>query len=281
MAAAPSHTALLGRGTVRHARMRPLVHRFAYPAYFLLLPLRSLRAHGPGTLARNRAAWVSFHDRDHGVGGDDCLAWVEQLLQREGVHDADGEIWLQCFPRVFGWVFKPVSFWYCQRADGTLAAVVVEVNNTFGQRHCYLVAAPHAAWGREALARKLLHVSPFCAVQGHYRFRFLRSSGGLAAGAQLVARIDHHDDQGLLLGTSQSGRLQPLTNVALWRAFAAVPWQSLSVYARIHWQALRLWWRGVPWFSNPAPPAAAISHASHASHASHVNHASHAHDANT
>ena len=196
--------AQIGVGIVRHARLRPVPHAFAYPVFFLLLPMRTLRAQGSGALARNRGGLVSFHDRDHGDGRDDALAWLDELLAAAGIRDADGEAWLHCFPRVLGYAFKPVSFWYCHRADGTLRAVVAEVNNTFGERHCYLLDAP--AWGAPITARKVFHVSPFCPVEGQYRFRFLLAPQR----ARTVVRIDYEDAQGPLLQTSVSGALQPL-----------------------------------------------------------------------
>jgi uncharacterized protein len=221
-AAPPVAVPLLGFGTVRHARLRPARNAFSYPTYFLLLPMRSMQdpqSEAAGSaLARNRAAALSFHDRDHGDGrGPEtggALAWLDELLQREGITDARGEVWLHCYPRVLGFTFKPVSFWYCHRSDGSLAAVVVEVNNTFGERHCYLLTGKQLAFGRELRATKVFHVSPFCAVSGSYRFRFM-CTGLLgdtnAAPAHTVARIDHHDDEGLLIQTSVSGELRPLT----------------------------------------------------------------------
>jgi len=241
---------LLGMGMVRHRRLRPAEHAFEYPTYFLLLPLRALRTAPDAALARNRRGLLSFHDRDHGDGRADALAWLEELLAAEGVQDADGEIWLQTYPRVLGYVFKPVSFWYCHRADGSLAAVVAEVNNTFGERHCYLLAGAGLAFGREIEARKVFHVSPFCDVQGRYRFRFMRT------GDRTVARIDHDDDEGPLLQTSVSGRLEPLTPASVRRAFLGMPMMSFGVIARIHWQALQLWMKRVPFFTKPEPPRA-------------------------
>ena len=120
--------ALIGFGQVRHARSRPKAHAFAYPTYFLMLPLRSLREHGHGALARNRRAALAFHDRDHGDGRDDCLAWLDQTLAAHGITDASGEVWLHTYPRVLGYSFKPVSFWYCHRRDGTLRAVLAEAS---------------------------------------------------------------------------------------------------------------------------------------------------------
>lgn len=243
---------LLGRGVVRHRRLRPQAHGFAYDTFFVLLPMRQWRRAPGGALARNRFGLVSFHDADHGHGGPDALAWLEALLAAEGIADADGEVWLHCLPRVLGYAFKPVSFWYCHRGDGTLAAVVVEVNNTFGERHCYLLAGPDLAYGREQRARKVFHVSPFCRVDGDYRFRFLRSEAGDAP--RTVARIEHHDADGPLIVTSVSGRLVPVTRAALIAACVQVPLLTLGVLLRIHWQALRLALKRVPFFAKPVPP---------------------------
>ena len=248
--------AQIGTGVVRHRRVRPSAHAFEYPTYFLMLPLRSLRDHPQPALRRNKRGLLSFHDRDHGDGRADALAWLDELLVAEGVWDtqeAKGEVWLQTYPRVLGYVFKPVSFWHCHRADGTLAAVVAEVNNTFGERHCYLLAGPQLAYGRELTARKVFHVSPFCSVQGHYRFRFMRTA------ERTVARVDHDDDTGPLLLTSVSGHLQALTPASVRAAFFGMPLMTLGVLLRIHWHALQLWAKRVPFFSKPAPPQAFIS----------------------
>ncbi len=252
---------LIGSGTVRHTRLRPARHAFAYHVFFLLLPMRAL-ARNPAVLAiaRNRRGLLSFFDADHGDGGDDSLAWIDRLLDAEGLA-ADGEIWLQTFPRVLGYVFNPVSFWYCHRADGTLAAIVAEVNNTFGERHCYLLRPDPGqttiAWGQELRAGKAFHVSPFCRIDGGYRFRFLRSAR--AGVERIVARVDHDDAHGPLLLTSVAGTLQPLTPAMARRALAAHPLHSLGVIARIHWQALQLWRKRVPFFSKPAPPIEGVT----------------------
>lgn len=244
-----SSQALIGFGQVRHERLRPSANAFAYPTHFLMLPMRSLRVQGSGALARNRWAPLAFFDRDHGDGRDDSLAWLDELLQREGL-SAPGEVWLHTYPRVLGHTFKPVSFWYGHGLDGQLRVIVVEVNNTFGERHCYLLEDPR--YGQELRANKVFHVSPFCRVEGGYRFRFMRSQqGGIA---RTVARIDYDDDQGLLLKTSVSGTLEPVTPASLRRALWAYPAMTLGVVARIHWQAFKLWRKRVPFFSKPQPP---------------------------
>jgi hypothetical protein len=244
---------LLALGTVRHLRLRPARHGFDYRTYFLLLPLRALREQPDAALARNRFGLISFHDRDHGDGRGDCLAWLEERLAAEGIRDADGEVWLQTYPRVLGYVFKPVSFWYCHRRDGSLAAIVAEVNNTFGERHCYLLAGRELAFGREQQARKVFHVSPFCHIEGRYRFRFARTS------ERIVARVEHDDDAGPLLVTSVSGMLAPASRTRQWHAFFSQPLMTLGVIARIHWQALHLWRKRVAYIRKPETPEALFS----------------------
>jgi uncharacterized protein len=244
---------LIGRGQVRHTRLRPARNAFAYPTYFLLLPMRRLRDQPAADLLRNRFGLISFHDRDHGDGRADALAWLEETLAREGVHDADGEVWLHTYPRVLGLTFKPVSFWYCHRDDGSLAAILAEVNNTFGERHVYLLRGERLHFGQELRAAKVFHVSPFCAIEGDYRFRFMRTA------ERIVARIDHDDRVGPLIETSVSGRLEPLDAASTRRAFFGVPLMTLGVIARIHWQALKLWAKRVPFFHKPAPPGEFIT----------------------
>jgi len=127
---------------------------------------------------------------------------------------------------------------------------VAEVNNTFGERHVYLLDGPGVAFGRELAAAKVFHVSPFCATEGRYRFRFMRTTG------RTVARIEHDDDAGALLLTSVSGALEPLTAARVRTALRRMPLLTLGVMARIHWQALQLWLRRVPFFRKPEPPQA-------------------------
>ena len=250
-----SDVPLIGFGQVMHKRLRPAVNAFNYPTYFLMLPMRSLQRGGSGALAHNRRGALSFFDCDHGDGGDNALAWLDALLLCEGVNDAGGEAWLHTYPRVLGYAFKPVSFWYCHRPDGSLRAIVVEVNNTFGERHCYLLDQPQ--YGQELSADKVFHVSPFCTLAGGYRFRFMHGSqGGVRT---TVARIDYHDGPdgdtaGPLLQTSVSGTLEPVTPASLRKALWRYPAMTLGVMARIHWQAFRLWRKKVPFISKPDLP---------------------------
>jgi DUF1365 family protein len=240
-------------GQVMHRRLRPTVHAFRYPVFYFRLHLQTLDTAARPLFSRNRFNLFSVHDADHGArDGSPLLPWIQHLLAREGVQ-ADGDIWLQAFPRVLGYVFNPVSFWYCHGRDGGLKAVLAEVNNTFGEHHNYLLLPPAGGDIREGqtlLAKKVFHVSPFMAVNGFYRFRFFGATGG----GRGMARIEHADELGELLHTAVSGTATAPTTGRLLKAFFGYPLQSVGVIARIHWQALQLWLKRVPFFSKPAPP---------------------------
>jgi len=244
-------------GSVMHRRLRPVENRFVYGVYFLRIPLSRLASMRGPLLSINRWNLLSFHFRDHGArDGSHPLEWIRALLAREGLAAADGEVWLHSFPRVLGYVFNPVSFWFCEDRAGRTRAIVAEVNNTFGERHSYLLA--HADGrpirdGETLETRKVFHVSPFCSVSGGYRFRFL------ARDDQRIARIDYADEAGPLLVTSLSGRGAPLGTGALLRAVLRHPVMTFGVVARIHWQALRLWAKRVPFHSKPALPLEEVS----------------------
>ncbi len=255
--AAAQAVPLLGFGQVRHTRLRPRVNAFAYGTYFVMLPMRQLAAGVPTALPVNRPGPISFHDVDHGDGrrpeAGGALAWLDELLRSEGIHDATGEVWLHFYPRVLGYTFKPVSFWYCHRPNGSLRAIVVEVNNTFGERHCYLLDAPR--YGAELKAQKVFHVSPFCEVSGGYRFRFMRTEPASAQDKpRTVVRIDYDDPAGPLLQTSVSGTLEPITPASLRHALWRHPAMTLMVIARIHWQALKLWLMRTGFRKKPTTP---------------------------
>jgi DUF1365 family protein len=245
-------------GEVMHRRSRPAANAFRYPAFCLRLPLSRVHEIEGSGVRVNRRGLVSFHERDHGArDGSSLDAWVRALLARERV-DCAGEIVLHAFPRMLGYVFNPVSFWACHDAAGAVRAVLAEVNNTFGERHLYLLAHDdgRAIGNGETLrARKAFHVSPFCEVAGHYTFRFHFGAD------RFLARIDYFDgdDATPLLATSISGTAralpQRLPSLLLWR----YRWFTLGVIARIHWQAVRLFVARVPFVRKPEPPAHALT----------------------
>jgi DUF1365 family protein len=252
----------LVHGIVAHTRHRPTVNAFRYPAFCLRLPLSQLATLDACGVAHNRRGAVSFHDRDHGArDGSMLLPWIRALLAAEDIA-AEGEVVLHAFPRMLGYVFNPIAFWVCHDRAGAVRAVLCEVSNTFGEHHNYLLA--HAdgrplVSGESLTARKVFHVSPFCAVQGHYVFRFHFGA------ERWLARIDYHDGASgdsaptPLLATSVSGRVAPLNR----HQVRGLPWRyrffTFGVVARIHWQALKLWCKGLHVFRKPDPPATMTS----------------------
>lgn len=239
-------------GQVMHCRLRPVRHRFVYPVFYVRLNLAKLAACNSIWFGVDRWRALGIRTRDYGPrDGSDLEAWMRALL-REHAIDANGEIWLQTFPRVAGYVFNPVSFWHCHDADKRLCAVLAEVNNTFGQTHRYLLRVPPADGAADAAAAasaaKQMYVSPFCAVRGDYRFRFRLD------GARHRTEIDYHDGDGLLLRTALSGRPQPMTARALFAALLRYPLLGAGIMARIHWQAWKLWRKRVPLVARPPAP---------------------------
>jgi uncharacterized protein len=235
-------------GEVIHERFRPASHAFTYPLFCLRLPLSRLDMIDPRALPINRRGLIAFIERDHGSkDGQPLFAWAKQLLvsNRVSFDDATLDIELTAFPRMFGYVFNPVSFWVCRHREDQVIAVIAEVNNTFGESHSYLLTPPEhdaIANGDTLFAVKQLHVSPFNEVRGSYSFRFNFSA------ERWMARIDYADNEehGRLLHTHISGEARALTRSHLRGVLFRFPLQSFSVVARIHWQALRLAIKRVP-----------------------------------
>ena len=257
--------ATINFGVVKHCRFSPAKNAFGYGVFTLTIPMRT-RKKNPQLLSQtglrdNHFGLFSFLDKDHGVGGENSLDWIEQILLENHIDQVDGEIWLQTFPRVLGYVFNPVSFWMCTRADGQVQAVLAEVNNTFGERHCYLLykdSGKPIQSGETLKSNKVFHVSPFCDVRGDYHFRFLFSQESKSL-RHAVCRIELHEEGAPLINTSISGVSEPLTKRSLYLAFLRYPLMSFGVIGRIHWQALRLWLKGVPFHSKPKPPTLEVT----------------------
>jgi len=193
--------------------------------------------------SRNRFNLLSFYDRDHGDGSGSSLRdQIQVLLRRADVDIGQGPIRLLTMPRVLGYAFNPISLYYCHHMDGRLAAMVYEVTSTFRQRHAYVVPVPiedQAAGHIRQRAAKALYVSPFMGMDMDYRFY------GSAPDEKLDLVIQGLDAEGLLITAAMSGRRYDLTDQTLLAAVLSIPWLTLKVTAAIHWQALKLWLKGV------------------------------------
>lgn len=240
----PRHSRVV-RGQVMHRRQLPFEHRFVYPVFFLLIHSDEFDQLDSWLFGVNRRRPLAIHFADHGDTRDPRL-WVREQLVRYGIHDCPGALWLQTFPRLFGYLFNPVSFWYCERADGSIGAVVAEVNNTFGDRCSYVLRLPDGA--RSVLrAAKRMHVSPFFPTEGEYRFRF-----NVDFDAPRVS-IDYYRGEACQLNTRIFGQARPLTPRSLLASLWRQPLLTLGVTVRIHYQALRLWLKGGRFHQRPRP----------------------------
>ena len=248
----------VGFGRVVHHRHGPARHGFVYPIAFLRLPLSCWATLRVPLLGVDRAGVFSLRTRDHGArDGSDLEPWLRRVLANAALGEAcDGAIVLQTFPRMFGYVFNPVSFWFCHDAAGQLRAVLAEVNNTFGERHSYLVAHDDAAPIRDGdslRARKCFHVSPFFPVAGEYRFRFAVADG------RSRVHVDLWEAGERRLSTCIDGKLAPLDGRSMARWLVRFPLMTFAVLARIHVQAFHLWRKRVRFHRKPAPPIQEIS----------------------
>ncbi len=242
-------------GTVVHRRLKPTQHRLSYSVFSVLLDIDELPKLHPALrlFSHNRFNLYSFFDKDHGTAMGDLRAYVEGQLAAAGIDIAGGAIRLLCYPRVLGYVFNPLSTYFCHRPDGSLAAILYEVNNTFGDRHSYLIPARDGNPLVLQECAKALHVSPFLGMDMTYRFRILPPGDTLAIGVEV------RDAEGPVLGASFSGRRVELSDGALARMVWQYPLMTVKVIVGIHWEALKLWRKGVRFHRRPTPPAEPVS----------------------
>jgi DUF1365 family protein len=243
---------------VMHRRLVGAAYRFRYRVFSLLLDIDALERVAARTpvFSHNRFNLLSFYDRDHLPADATSLrGWAEQVLARAGVDGRSLRIRLLCFPRILGLVFNPLSLWYCESADGRPVAVIAEVRNTFGERHCYLLqpGSAHADWPLRAGHDKDFHVSPFLGMRGRYDFRLAQPEARL----QIVIR--EYQAGRLVLVATQTGRRRPFSTTQLLYQVLRVPMQTLKVVGAIHWQALKIWLKGGRFHRKPAPPVEEIS----------------------
>lgn len=241
---------------VAHARQQPKRNAFCYGVYYLCFALDELPLLKNALLSLEKWNLFSFYARDH-ADGKPMEEWIRGVLREWDIPQADGRIVLLTLPRLFGYVFNPVSFWFCLDKEGKLRAVVSEVHNTFNDRHCYISFHDDRRpinpddWLR---AEKVFHVSPFMDITGYYQFRFVYGE------EKIGIWIDYYTADGLMLTTSVAGKRSALTAGSLLRCFFRYPMITLKVISLIHYQALRLWLlKGIRYRPHPNPPVSEVS----------------------
>jgi DUF1365 family protein len=251
--------AALYLGEVMHARLKPIGHRFSYRVMSLLIDLERLgEADRQSRLfGVNHAALYSFHEKDHGMrDGSPLRAYAQRCASKHDIDLSGGRVFLLCYPRLLGYTFNPLSVYFCYRADGALALMIYEVRNTFGDIHAYVLPVKPGEIsdaGVRQSQEKLFYVSPFVEMAMRYHFRVSPPS------ENVKLRILETDCESPLLAATFHGRRRALTTPALLRSFFALPLVTLKIVAAIHWEALRLWLKGVRLVprSNPATANAA------------------------
>ena len=241
-------TSALYSGMVVHQRFKPRRHRMQYRLAQMLFDLDAMPS--LRLFSHNRFNLVSFHDTDHLDGSRTGLrAQVERALQEAGLQPDGGAIRLLCMPRILGHAFNPISVFFCYRGNGSLLALLYEVHNTFGQRHSYLIPVDPTANGTiRQHCDKAFYVSPFMRMDMTYEFRVVPP-------AEATAVVVHGDDaEGRVITASFTGKRQTLSDAALLGMLLRHGILSLKVLGAIHWEAVKLWLKGLRLQPRPAPP---------------------------
>lgn len=231
-------------GRVMHKRLRPFTHRFVYRTFAMLIDIDEL-PHLERKIrffSHNRPNLFAFFDKDHGErDGTAPRLWIERRLAALGIALDGGRIQVLCMPRMLGYVFNPLSIWFCRHRDGQLKAIVYEVRNTFGEHHAYVEpVAPEWQEGDALLQNcdKDFYVSPFIGMKAHYDFRLKVPHDSLSV------VIRQQIPEGELLIATQNGKRAGLSSLSLLSTLVRYPLMTFKVMGAIHWEALRLWLKG-------------------------------------
>ena len=232
---------------VMHQRLSPRKNAFKYDVYYLGIPLSQIESNTIGeTLNLNRFGLHSFYEKDHGYrDGTSLKAWLYDMFDTYKF-EKPKEVFLISMPRILGYVFNPVSFWFCWNSKDELYAVVSEVNNTFGETHSYMTYLNDKDKNGDYVAKKVFHVSPFLKREGYYDFQFSLSDDSIKIHINL---FDKNKERILL--TSLSGKFDDLNSMSLKRAFFRVPFATMKSIFLIHFQAVKLLLKKIKFISKP------------------------------
>jgi len=257
---APVEAGMLYPGKVMHQRLKPFGHRFSYSVFSLLVDLDRLDEldRMSRLLSVNRRGVLSFRESDHAEReGETLRQLADRLLAQAGLEQRAWRVLLLTYPRMFGYVFNPISVYFAYAENGELIALIYAVRNTFGERHAYVAPVREGEAGPDGVRQtrtKIFHVSPFVGMGTRYQFRVL------PPGRVVRLRIHETEDGDPLLAAALSGEARALNDASLLDCLARFPFMTVKVIAGIHWQALKLWIKGAQFHKSPPPPAHASFH---------------------
>ena len=244
--------------TVYHKRYHPAVHDFSHKVLYVVLNLKDLKFINTRLFSINHFNFFSVFWENYGFETfQDPEVYVKNTLEKFAINpEIIDTMVLVTMPKILGYAFNPVSFWLCINKQSELIVVLVEVNNTFGERHGYLCFCKdlNPITKDEILTKdKIFHVSPFCDVAGYYEFRFSIDS------SKIDIDINYYQDEKLLIATAIKGVKRRFNDKNLSKYFLNLPVMIFKVILLIHYHALRLWIKNVPYFKKPEKPDANIS----------------------
>jgi|TARA_B110001450_G_scaffold147068_1_gene137448 DUF1365 family protein len=229
-------------GTVIHKRFKPKVHSFNYKVFSLLIDLSELDILDKNLklFSYNKLNIVSFYNKDHGPrDGSSLKNWVIYNLKKNGIEIEHIQIKLLCYPRIFGYVFNPLSVFYVYDKNLNLVSILYEVKNTFGEQHTYIFKSDKNQNLIQHVCKKKFHVSPFIEMNCVYFFRLLKP------GKKISVIIDQNDKEGKVLYASQDGIKSELNNNTLIKAYLKHPLMTFKIILAIHFEAFKLWTKGI------------------------------------
>ncbi len=239
----------LFKAHIYHKRFLPTINEFIYGGFFIQFSLSEMNELKSKLFGVNSFNLFSFYTKDHGdrIGGN-LQEWAKKTLKEAGVSSFNGKIVLQTFPRVLGYVFNPVSFWFCYEEEEVLA-IICQVNNTFGESHSYVLK--NKPCHNKKTLKKKFHVSPFYDVKGDYEFDFTTKN---------IAKIIYKDDGVTQLITSIKGTSIHWSDLSLLRLFFQFPLYTLFVIFAVHYQALKLFIKKNKFYTKPEKPINGVSY---------------------
>jgi DUF1365 family protein len=229
-------------GQVIHKRFKPKVHSFRYDVFSLLIDLSELETLDKQVnfFSYNKFNWISFYDKDHGDrDGSSLINWVQKNLRKNNISTENIKIKILCYPRIFGFVFNPLSVFYVYNSNENLISILYEVKNTFGEQHTYIFRIEKDANLIQNNCSKKFHVSPFIQMNCNYFFRLLKP------GNKISVIIDQYENEDKILYASQDGIRTDFNTKYLIKSFLNHPLMTFKIIIAIHYEAFKLWSKGI------------------------------------